>query len=153
MKKLIRNRKGTAEIVGSVMFIIILLFFFTNVYLWHDAATREMNDLYVERVNSPVTVSVILDVSDFASALNVTNKGGIDATVCKVWVDVRTVNGGPDKVHLGFNDTVVVRAGESSVIQLAPFAVDNYIQNDPIQFKVITTVGNSAACDYSPPTP
>ena len=45
IKRLLKNKKGTAEVIGSVMFIVILLFFFTNVYLWHDAAVKEMNDL------------------------------------------------------------------------------------------------------------
>ena len=53
-KRLLRNHKGTAEVIGSVLFIVILLFFFTNVYLWHDAATKEMNDMYVEKLNSPI---------------------------------------------------------------------------------------------------
>ena len=45
LKKLLNNKKGTAEVIGSVMFIVILLFFFTSVYLWHDAAVKDMNDL------------------------------------------------------------------------------------------------------------
>ena len=53
--RLLKNKKGTAEVIGSVMFIVILLFFFTNVYLWHDAATKEMNQMYVDRINTPIT--------------------------------------------------------------------------------------------------
>ena len=56
-KQLFNNKKGTAEVVGSVMFIIILLFFFTNVYLWHDAATKEMNDLQFQKINSPISIT------------------------------------------------------------------------------------------------
>ena len=59
IRRLLKNKKGVAEVIGSVMFIVILLFFFTNVYLWHDAATKEMNDLYVQKINSPITISVI----------------------------------------------------------------------------------------------
>ena len=72
-KRLLRNRKGTAEVIGSVLFIVILLFFFTNVYLWHDAATKEMNDLYVEKLNSLIKVNVL---STSPLVLEVTNTGG-----------------------------------------------------------------------------
>ena len=58
IKRLLKNKKGTAEVIGSVMFIVILLFFFTNVYLWHDAATKEMNDMYVQKLNSPIVATV-----------------------------------------------------------------------------------------------
>ena len=58
LKKLLRNRKGTAEVIGSVMFIVILLFFFTNVYLWHDAATKQTNDLYVKKMNAGMEPSL-----------------------------------------------------------------------------------------------
>ena len=29
MMKLLQNRKGTAEVIGTIMFIVIMLFFFT----------------------------------------------------------------------------------------------------------------------------
>ena len=51
MRIFIKNRKGTAEVIGTIMLIIILLFFFTNVYLWHDAATKDANQLYVKQIH------------------------------------------------------------------------------------------------------
>jgi hypothetical protein len=75
IKSLLKNKKGTAEVIGTVMFIVILLFFFTNVYLWHDAATKEMNDLYVKRINSPITIIVS------PTTLTVTNEGGESASL------------------------------------------------------------------------
>jgi predicted transporter len=56
LRRLIKNRKATAEVIGSIMFIVILLFFFTNVYLWHDAAVKQMNDLYVNKMNAGMEV-------------------------------------------------------------------------------------------------
>lgn len=139
-KKLIKNRKGTAEVIGSIMFIVILLFFFTNVYLWHDAATKEMNDSYVEKINTPITISLADN-----SQLNVTNKGGSDATLTMLWVDIQSPSGGPDKVHLNFtisDNDKVVPAGSSILIP------EHYTPTDKTVYKVITTLGNSATCYY-----
>jgi hypothetical protein len=58
LKRFLKNRKGTAEVIGSVMFIVILLFFFTNVYLWHDAATRDVNSLNVKKLNAGMSISL-----------------------------------------------------------------------------------------------
>jgi hypothetical protein len=155
IKRLLKNKKGTAEVIGSVMFIVILLFFFTNVYLWHDAATKEMNDLYVQKINSPITVSVMSSPYQ----LNVTNKGGMDAKLSILWVDVESAAvGSPDSFHGYFNLTqrnIVVLAGSS--IQV-PWSSDGTLNSDGerynpqtgdnVKLKMITTVGNSAAFSY-----
>jgi hypothetical protein len=87
LRKFLNNRKGTAEVIGSVMFIVILLFFFTNVYLWHDAATKEMNDLYVKKMSASFTVE------PGADSLTVKANGGSDITLSRLWI-VDNVNGG-----------------------------------------------------------
>jgi hypothetical protein len=77
LKRLLKNRKGTAEVIGSVMFIVILLFFFTNVYLWHDAATKDMNELYVKKMNAGMDLNL--------DAMTVTAKGS-DAILSRFWI-------------------------------------------------------------------
>jgi hypothetical protein len=153
IKQLLKNKKGTAEVVGSVMFIVILLFFFTNVYLWHDAATKEMNDMYVQKINSPITISVI---SNNPNQLNVTNKGGVDAKLSILWVDVAANAGNLDKFHGYFNLTqqnIVVLAGSSIPVTWSN-AVNSfgehysYQSGDSLKLKMVTTVGNTAACQY-----
>jgi hypothetical protein len=154
IRRLFKNKKGTAEVIGSVMFIVILLFFFTNVYLWHDAATKEMNDLYVQKINSPITISVM---SNNPCQLNVTNKGGVDAKLSILWVDVASANAGtPDKFHGYFNLTqqnIIVLAG-SSVQVIWTSALNSfgehysYQPGDSLQLKMVTIVGNTAACQY-----
>lgn len=140
LRRLLRNKKGTAEIIGSVMFIVILLFFFTNVYLWHDAATKEMNDLYVEKINSPIVISVY--PTSPSLLLNVTNRGGMDASLSRLWVVVQSQNG-PDVDHRYFPITdQVVKAGSSINITIP------YLLPSKALFKVVTTVGNSAACTF-----
>ena len=143
MKKLLRNQKGTAEVIGTLMFIVILMFFFTNVYLWHDAATKQMDDMYVQKINTPITISLM----DGNTQLNVTNKGGEDVTLTMLWVDG---GDGPSQVHYNFtltNMPNVVPAGSSIPLTLtSPY-------NPPTQqtvFTVVTTLGNSASCTYSP---
>jgi hypothetical protein len=79
MKRLVNNKKGTAEVVGSVMFIIILLFFFTNVYLWHDTAVKEMNDLQIRRMNAGMEV-VFVDRTATVTAT------GSEVVLSRIWI-------------------------------------------------------------------
>jgi hypothetical protein len=154
IKRLLRNKKGTAEVIGSVMFIVILLFFFTNVYLWHDAVTKEMNDLYVQKINSPITISVMTSPYE----LNVTNKGGVDAKLAILWVDVVSTNSGtPNRFNGYFNLTqqnIVVLAGSSIKVTWYNGVVNSYGEHysyqpgDSLQLKMVTTFGNTAACRY-----
>ncbi len=138
-KRIIKNRKGTAEVIGTIMFIVILLFFFTNVYLWHDAATKEMNDMYVEKINTPITVSLTADRLN----LNVTNVGGMDAQLTMLWVDLKSGSGGPDQMHSNYTLSNKVPAGSSVLIP-------SHYSSGKVSFKVVTTLGNSASCTYPP---
>ncbi len=136
-KKLIKNRKGTAEVIGSVMFIVILLFFFTNVYLWHDAATREMNQLYVDKIQTPVRIDGYSD-----SQLTVTNTGGMDTTISRVWV----ISGsGPAKSHDYYDPDWLVPAGKQVAI---PITLS--VPAGSVLYKVVTTTGNIATYQYNP---
>ncbi len=138
MKKLLENRKGTAEVIGTIMFVMILMFFFTNVYLWHDAATKKMDDMYVQKINTPLTVSLM----NGNTQLNVTDKGGEDIKLTMLWVDCGT---GPDQTYSNFTVTNVVPAGSSIALAL-PSPYDPPSQETV--FTVITTLGNSASCPY-----
>ena len=155
IKRLLKNKKGTAEVIGSVMFIVILLFFFTNVYLWHDTVTKEMNDLYVQKINSPITISIMSSPYE----LNVTNKGGVDAKLSILWVDVASASSGsPDRFHGYFNLTqlnIVVLPGSSIPVSWNSVGTLNSLgesynpqPGDILQLKMVTSVGNTAACRY-----
>lgn len=54
LKRLLRSKKGTAEIVGTALFLVILFFFFSNVFLFHNRVSREMDQVVADKVNSPV---------------------------------------------------------------------------------------------------
>ena len=136
-KRLLKNKKGTAEVIGSVMFIVILLFFFTNVYLWHDAATKEMNQVYIDKINTPITVSI-----QDSTHLNVTNRGGVDTTLSMLWVVVESSSGnGPDQSHTSYPLSGVVPAGKSVPIPIST-------PSGHTLYKVVTTNGNTASCSY-----
>ncbi len=154
IKRLLKNKKGVAEVIGSVMFIVILLFFFTNVYLWHDAATKEMNDLYLQKINSPITISVI---NNDPHQLNVTNKGGLEAKLSILWVNAGST-GSSDRYHGYFNleqQNKVVSAGSSiEVTWNDAGTLNNYNEHyspqtgDKLKLTIITNVGNTASCNY-----
>jgi hypothetical protein len=143
MKRLLSNKKGTAEVIGTVLFIVILLFFFTNVYLWHDAATKEMNTFYTEKINSPISVTY----DNSQGKLIVVNNGGVDAVIWGVWVNERGAEGKPDSLHQFFNlvdNKYTVQAGGFSTNITVPY---NPAGQTGI-FKVITTLGNTAICHF-----
>jgi hypothetical protein len=142
VKRLLNNKKGTAEVIGTVLFIVILLFFFTNVYLWHDAATKEMNQEYLNKINSPITVVIQKNDVDVDSpfSLNVTNRGGVDTTLFAVWtIEDSTYPGG---IHGSDPNDEVVSAGKSILIPINPSEDITYT------YKVITVNGNSASCTF-----
>jgi hypothetical protein len=129
LKRLLNNKKGTAEVIGSVMFIIILLFFFTNVYLWHDASTKEMNQFYAEKLNSQISINY----DPATNSLSVKNNGGFDATLECYWIDHNMI-----LIPGTWSDEQkVVRAGGASL----ELTLSEY----PVEFvKVVTTTGNIA---------
>jgi hypothetical protein len=85
MKNLLRDRKGTAEVIGSILFIIILLFFFTNVYLWHDAAVKDANSLYLKQANAQMDLSWARTDEGAIIGVNVTAHGS-DVYLSRLWI-------------------------------------------------------------------
>jgi len=163
-RKLLGDRKGTAEIVGSVMFLVILLFVFTNVYLWHDSASREMNGVRAEKMNTPISI----EAPEVGGAdLVVTNKGGFEVGLSRLWL-INSTSGDhyyadlePFKVHVAagvefplvFTDGPAVFNVDGSVS--AVWNEDGYVivyyPNDQVAVcKILTTLGNMAACTYEP---
>ena len=111
--KFLGDHRGTAEIVGTVMFLVILLFVFTNIYLWHDNVTREMNGMLAEKMNSPVSIKLYFKVVEGLVGLDITNNGGFEVGLSRLWLitvthhspvdlDLRVAPGA--KLHLLFED-------------------------------------------------
>lgn len=89
--RFLRNKKGTAEVIGTMMFVMILLFFFTEVYVWHDQNVREMNSLYADKMNAGM--QIIPSGTGQATVLNVTATGS-DVTLDRLWIDSGGNSGG-----------------------------------------------------------
>ena len=136
MHGLIKNRKGTAEVIGTMLFIIILLFFFTNVYLWHDTAVKDANQLYLAKINSTFKVAQIAGTD----AINVTADGGSDITLSRVWIVDNNLN-----VHYYADLNVPVAAGESFTIAFSSGGPNN----NPLS--TATPQDGSIQVNYSPP--
>jgi archaellum component FlaF (FlaF/FlaG flagellin family) len=137
--RLLRGRRGTAEIVGSIMFLVILFFFFTNVYLWHDEATREMNDHVLDRVNSSVSIEAV-DPTSNPLVLKVTNNGGVGFHLSRLWIIGPDP---PDYVDLE-DDNIWVAGGET-------WEIDYDAPSVEVTFKILTDLGNSASWKFIPP--
>ena len=142
LKRVLNCRKGTAEIVGSIMFLLILLFFFTNVYLWHDTATRQMDDVIADKMNSPVSIQIVT-MSPSGGVVNVTNNGGVAVALSRLWITTTEVH---KPIELE-RQNIWVSAGETVKINV-PGPISS---GEPTFFKILTAFGNTAACKYTPP--
>jgi archaellum component FlaF (FlaF/FlaG flagellin family) len=151
LRRLLRCRRGTAEIIGSVMFLLIMLFFFTNVFLWHDNATREMDDVLAEKMNSLVSIQVVNNNVTRGLRLQVTNNGGTGVELSRLWIVIR--NGGGNEMHLQYGVTDEykwVGAGDSVFIPPSIWIDTMVLVGKEVAFKVVTTRGNMAACSCVP---
>ncbi len=88
LKRFMVNRKGTAEVIGTVLFIIILLFAFSNIYLWHDTQIKTMNTLLSDKLNSQIEVHWLLDdaTGQETNTLVITNTGGVATSLSRLWI-------------------------------------------------------------------
>jgi hypothetical protein len=108
------------------------------VFLWHDNATREMDGVLSEKMNSPVSMQIV----NMTKVISVTNNGGVDAYLSRLWI----INGqGHSFVDLEAGEGTRVPAGDT--ILLPQINVTVY---GVVTFKVITTQGNMASCKYIP---
>jgi hypothetical protein len=165
LSRLLNSRRGTAEIIGSVMFLLILLFFFTNVFLWHDRATREMDDVLSDRVNSLVNIEWKNESQDIISGrgtLYVNNTGGVDTRLSRLWitemyrgvkqhwpVDLEDISG--EELWVVAGSTIKLELIYSS--PQPPEKVGQtvklfYLWKGDTTFKILTTRGNTAACTH-----
>jgi len=156
LRRFRRDRRGASEIVGTALFLVILFFFFTNVFLWHDQVTREMDQVVVDRMNSGVRVEVFFN--ETVVWLKVDNVGGLGVTLSRLWIitddyhwfgdfegeDVHVAAGGHRNITLS---GVTVMVGENEV-QVRVVGVSVFVDYAPeltVKFKVLTKRANSAA--------
>ena len=150
LKRFIINRKGTAEVIGSVLFIIILLFAFTNIYLWHDNATKNMNTLLSDKLNSPLEVHWLLDDNgEETNTLVVTNAGGISASLSRLWI-VTSGESSARHLYASFEKSdgvsLNIAAGTSIKIDLIGGSLPS---SDASEITSVTFTSSGAAVPYT----
>jgi hypothetical protein len=164
--RLLSDRRGTAEVIGSVMFILIIFYAFTNFYLWHDSATREMNGVLAEKMNSPVSIYAVTGMG-----LNVTNDGGFEVGLSRLWLVNVTSGSSTDHIYVKLDpDSMRVQAGDEINLMFTGGTVwfndDGSIHAEPLEggdiqifyplpdhsvrCKILTTLGNMATVTYNP---
>ena len=163
LRRFLDDRKGASEIVGTALFLIILFFFFSNVFLWHNQITSQMDQVVADRMNSAIRMDAFFNDTDIW--LVVVNVGGLDVSLSRLWIITDEAHlfadFGLDAVHVGagrqFNITISNETG--SVID---GRVDVFLGSDPIEveyqppvgyttvFRMITKRANTAACSYTP---
>jgi hypothetical protein len=168
LRRLLCGRRGTAEIIGSVMFLLIMMFFFTNVFLWHDRATREMDGVLSEKMNSLVSIQVVsMNTTSKDMRLDVTNNGGVGVVLSRLWIITYDNHNYAD---LEKGHEIWVAAGDTiDIVFVSPTTYDaggSYKVGEPIAeevpvyyvpdgwvevtFTILTTRGNMAACSSTP---
>jgi hypothetical protein len=158
-RKFLRNRRGTAEVIGSILFIVIVIFFFSNVYLWHDQATKQMNTVLSNKMNSLVSITAI------DGGLSVSNEGGVEVTLSRLWIIDGTQHFYADLENITGGSKIMIQGGQTKQLELDTSAGhldpvagwDLIAQTARIQYtplsssitcRILTTNGNTASCQY-----
>jgi hypothetical protein len=120
MRNLLRSRRGTAEVIGSIMFIVILLFFFTNVYLWHDAAVKDADAMFLKQVKAGMELSWVDDGVGSDTKLMIRAVGS-DILLSRLWI-VTTEN---EHLYADLGAGVSIAAGRNVNFTFSGYDVSN----------------------------
>ena len=163
LRRFLKDKRGASEIVGTALFLIILFFFFSNVFLWHNQITSQMDQVVADRMNSGIRMDVSSNDTDIW--LTVDNVGGLDVSLSRLWIITNETHlyadFGLDAVYVGAgrqlnitisNVTGPVTDGEVQVFgDLDPIVVQ---YQPPVGyttvFRMITKRANTAACSFTP---
>ena len=146
MNRKLGERRGTAEIVGTLLFLVILFFILSNVFLWHDNVSNQMDSLMGDKMNSRV------ELTNNGGDLWANATGGKDVRLIRIWITNATLH-----MHINLeNDTspgILILAGSSAKITtLITTFMDNYNYTAGYYFvKILTNLGNTATTRYSYP--
>jgi hypothetical protein len=84
LRRFLKDEKGASEIVGTALFLVILFFFFSNVFLWHNQIASQMDQVVADRMNSGIRMDVSSNDTDIW--LTVDNVGGLDVSLSRLWI-------------------------------------------------------------------
>lgn len=162
LRRFRRDRRGASEIVGTALFLVILFFFFTNVFLWHDQVTREMDQVVVDRMNSGVRVDVFSN--ETAVWLKVDGVGGLGVSLSRLWIvtdgyhwfadfedfSVYVAAGGHRNITLRLEgENSADEQGRVDVSVVGDSVFVDYAPEVPVTFRVLTKRANTAACSFT----
>jgi hypothetical protein len=162
LRRFLKDQKGASEIVGTALFLIILFFFFSNVFLWHNQIASQMDQVVADRMNSGIRMDVFSNDTDIW--LTVDNVGGLDVSLSRLWIitddEHLYADFGLDVVHVGagrqLNITIDnVTVPVSDEVQVSFDSDPIVIQykppvGDTVVFRMITKRANTAACSLTP---
>ena len=161
MKKLLKNQKGTAEIVGTVLFLVIVIFVFSNVFLWSNSVTQQVSTVNGDKLNSPIEMVSSLDFPG-QDALKVSAVGGRDVQLIRIWI-VKVGSNSHSYIDLNmFSSKIGVSAGSYMYVILGNQNQDlrstmNAIRincqiavgTGEARFKIVTDLGNTATASIT----
>jgi hypothetical protein len=163
LRRFLKDRRGASEIVGTALFLIILFFFFSNVFLWHNQITSQMDQVVADRMNSGIRMDVFSNDTDIW--LVVVNVGGLEVSLSRLWIitdEARLyADFGLDVVHVGAGRQLNITISNATGT-VTDGRVEVFLGSDPIEveyqppagyttvFKMITKRANSAACSFTP---
>jgi hypothetical protein len=138
--------------VGTALFLVILFFFFSNVFLWHDQITREMDQVVVDRMNSGIKLDFMEDTGSVI-VLTVSNVGGLDVRLSRLWIVNSTQSGVSNDDHV-FGDfepwDIHIAAGGQRNITLMLEGTENSVVDGKVDVKVYED--RSVIVNYFPPS-
>ena len=84
LRRFSKDKTAASEIVGTALFLVILFFFFTNVFLWHDQVTRDIDQVISDKKNTAVSIEAFSNTTNVWVKIN--NIGGLDVTLSRLWI-------------------------------------------------------------------
>jgi hypothetical protein len=161
LRRFLKDRRGASEIVGTALFLIILFFFFSNVFLWHNQITSQMDQVVADRMNSGIRMDVSFNETDIW--LTVVNVGGLDVSLSRLWIITGEghlyADFGLDVVHVGAGrqlnitiDNVTDPVSDEVGVSLVSDPIEVKYKppvGDTVVFRMVTKRANTAACSLT----
>jgi len=161
LRRFLKDREGASEVVGTALFLVILFFFFSNVFLWHDQVSSQMDQVVADRMNSGIRMDVTFNETDIW--LVVDNVGGLDVSLSRLWIITDDAHlyadFGLDENFVGAGrqmnitiDNMTVPAGEEVQVSFVSDPIEVKYKppvGDTVVFRVITKRANTAACSLT----
>ena len=160
----IKKRRGTAEVVGTTLFLVILLFFFTNTILWYDISARQTNEIMVNRISTPLSMTVYQYPSGANPlTIRVRSMGAKDVRIVGIrWIEAANDNHVYVNLKSDIPTPVMVQSGWWLDIKFVPGGNPQYLpesrtliidfpkdQKGEVTFKVLTEYGNLAVYAFT----